>query len=154
MPEDVYKEGYLEFYSGELGDQDFLEDPIWSDGYLSFSMDEKRFVRETDAPQFLQILSGQQKTLAGHEGLLMEIHLWGDLNGTYEEITIEREPDNTFYFQKYVLSTKPPNKPNCYYREASGKSISKHFSEALNMWEIMMWEHRLNVFIIRGRKSS
>jgi len=154
MPEETYSEGCLEYDSGILRTPDPVDAPIWSDGYLTFSTSEKRFDRETDLSRVVQILDGRIQTVAGYEGPLMEIHLWGQLNGDYAEICVEREPDNSFYFQKYVLNTQISGKPNCYYRETSCKSVSSIFPGWRRMWEVTMWEHRLNVFISRGGKPS
>lgn len=154
MPEKNYTKGYLEYDAGILTAPELLDTDIWSDGYLTFSTAEKRLDREIDLPLIREILAGHAKSISGYEGPLMEIHLWGHMNGDYAEICVEREPNNTFFFQKYVLNTKITGEPNCYYGQTSCRSVSSIFPGWRSMWEVTMWEHRLNVFIIRGGEKN
>ncbi len=154
MPEEIYTKGYLEYDAGILTDPNVLDAAIWSDGYLTFSTTEKRLERKTDLPLMMQILTGQPIDFSGYEGPLMEIHLWGDVNGDYAEICVEREPDNAFFFQKYVLHTQMTGEPNCYYRQTSCRSVSSIFPGWRRVWEVTMWQHRLNVFITRGGEKN
>lgn len=127
----------------------------WADGYLAFSNTEKRLsdLKTHNLPDLFS------KGLSGVEGYLMEVDLWKNKNGIYEEVSIERE-DDYLLLQMWTLDATSQMK-NCYYRKVETiprgstlqptRSLQPTFKDKdLNSLEVVFPEKRLHFFISAG----
>lgn len=129
----------------------------WSDGFVAFANAEKRLGDLSGIKLDTDFLSDRinGRLAAGVEGYVTELNLWRS-NGSYlEEIAIERE-ENTYFVQQIRLDMTPPERSNCYYREARTVTGSHHsrgkshtFSGELKTVEVVWPEHRLNIYVTR-----
>lgn len=125
----------------------------WDDGYAAFSNCEKR-LKDIKGRDFSELVKDRVTGISGAEGYLMEVDLWRrNSDGTYEEISIERE-DRGFLVQQWRLSKNnfDGGEP-CYYCEADTQPRSNlrlFEKDELRSMEVIMPEHRLHFFLTAG----
>lgn len=157
----TFESGSLVWVSGIFPPEDlalrFLE-KAWDDGFVAFSNGERRVNtiggRQAMADLLAQRIEGQD----GLEGFLMEGGLWrASTTSVYEELAMEREGDN-FFVQHWRLSPeKMANKEEmpCFYRKAQtfvrGNLVNIFPEQTIPTFEVIVPEHRLRFYIIRGK---
>lgn len=158
VKENSWEEGYIEYKVDTIKSQDvniIFDD--WHDGYVAFSMGEKR-LKDIKDKDFAELIKGRVNDISGVEGYLMEVDLWRkNTDGSYEEIYIERE-DRGFFLQQWKLSKNrfDGSKP-CYYHDADTQPRSnlKLFGKnELKSIEVIEPEHRLHFFITCGLQKN
>lgn len=161
MKENRWEEGYIEYTVTQNSDEiNSLNLSDWKDGYIAFSNWEYRLNNDIKKLSLQEIMGKQLKNnkiscIKEAEGYLMEINLWKQTNGVYEEISIERE-DSGFLAQHWRLSTKESegSKP-CYYRDADTQpraNLKLFEKKELKSIEVIEPENRLHFFITTSER--
>ncbi len=152
MISNSFKEGCIEYTVEMKTAESFPNIDLndWNDGYIAFSNDEIR-VQHIKNRSLKDMLNGRVEGINGIEGYLIEIDLWRNKDGIYEELSIERE-DREFLYQGWKLYTqlKENQKHNCYFRvvDTYARANSKIFKDnELKSIEVIFPEHRLHFFI-------
>jgi len=153
-----------DFKSGGLVYEADFQDPApaeldlsqWRDGYVAFSRGEKR-ISELGGVDVESLLSKGSENIPGAQGIVIEIGLWRNDNGVFEEVSIERE-DGGFFRQYWRLSEEADGEEaDCYFRHAgtrARKGINRPglFGDEgdLNAVEVIVPKKRLHFYITRG----
>ncbi len=122
-------------------------------GYIAFSNCEKRLneIPHKDT-SIKDLFVDRCDAIQGVEGFLMEIGLWRDNDGVFEEISIERE-DHGFLFQRWTLAKSPDKVKGveCFFRNINTTVRSSRcsiFAEGeLGTIEVICPGKRLHFFI-------
>lgn len=120
------------------------------DGFMAFSNQQERIRLPFDPSHTAQLLQTHDP---GGKGYLMELDLWGALEGGCFEISIEFE-DSGFFVQQWRLdyTCAADRTANCYYRWANTfrRGNTDIFSgDELRSIEVIYPERRLHFFITR-----
>ncbi|OPY70134.1 MAG: hypothetical protein A4E57_00774 [Syntrophorhabdaceae bacterium PtaU1.Bin034] len=159
MADREFKPGFVTYETGSRTTGEvraLIDDPKWSDGYLTFSRQELP-LRTVSAKPLSALLAGKVSGIKdgkGEEiqGYLMEADLWCKREGGYEEVSIERD-DAVFYLQKWDLETgRAVGTENCYWREVDilRHQKSRIFSDDIKAIEVIVPERRLHFFLTAG----
>ncbi len=132
----------------------------WTDGCVAFPRGEKRLA---DMPKDIGIealAEDEVKSLVGIDGYLMEVDVWREKAGVYEEIAVERE-DRGWFCQKWTLRTGEFKGASegyfpCYWRVVETMPISKGLfkNRELTSVEVVVPEERLHFFITKGGRNE
>ncbi|MBF0592522.1 MAG: hypothetical protein HQL02_10590 [Nitrospirae bacterium] len=155
-----FKDGHLCYTLTPLVSGDLVSELLeqWQgDGYIAFSKVERR-LSKLDMSVLAAIIASPEQH-RGDKGYLMEIDLWQDKDGVYEEVSIERE-DKGFFYQQWWLDTTLQEAPNCYWRMASTLARGNKDADNKNTVfppgrpvetvEVICPQQRLHFFITRG----
>ncbi|MCX7858217.1 MAG: hypothetical protein N2513_09640 [Deltaproteobacteria bacterium] len=120
----------------------------YKDGYFAFSNKE---INLDDLRRHGDLLTGGKvpENDLGVEGYLLEIDLWTNKNGAYEEIYVEKLKD-TYFYEKWLLKEGRDEGGNpCYFRKAKIKLLKKSVFQGkkLSALEVIVPEYRISIFL-------
>lgn len=156
---DAFQDGILLYQADQVSiDGGVPNLSEWDDGFIAFSDGEIRLdqAREVVPEHLFADRVAENKPFSGY---VMEVDLWRQREGAFEELVLERE-DSGLYRQYWKLRpSAEAGETNCYFRTAATRRrspierASVFATDDLRCLEVIHPENRLHFFIPIGRKT-